>query len=146
MTLLFKPLIFLGKYLTGLFLALALIAGVIWALNRPRPQWETDAALARTAPLAELPQAQTVTAVPISQPELQRLIAEVYGVQTSRFLEQNLLWVTFSPGETEQQKKCQGIANMYALRNGMSYFRVECWAGNARLGQGTVMHGVLADP
>ena len=128
------------RLIGGVITVLALIIGAIW-LASIQPKSTNPVTTDYSGGLT-----QRAGTAPISQAEFQTDIARWYQVQTSRFIEPDLLHVTFGPGESEQQKKCQGIANMYALRNGMSYFRVECWAGNARLGQGTVMHGVLADP
>lgn len=81
----------------------------------------------------------------ISDDDLQRLIADVYKVETSRFINSDLLWITLPPG-TNVQKTCQAIANLWAHRSGKDFVRVESWSGNQRLGQGTVQFGQVRTP
>jgi len=88
---------------------------------------------------------QSSTTSRISQAELQRLIAEVYQVETSRFITRDLLWITLPTGAAVQ-KNCQAIANLWAHRSGLDYVRVESWRGTQRLGQGTVNYGQIRTP
>lgn len=81
----------------------------------------------------------------ISNAELQSLIADVYKVETSRFIQPDLLWITLPP-LADEQKTCQAIANVWASRSGRDYVRVECWRGSQRLGQGTVQFGQIRTP
>lgn len=130
----------------GIFFVGLIIVGMIWLITRPRPQWEIDAAAARTPSASYTPTPARVATAPISPKSFQTLIADLYQVETSRFIEPDLMWVTFGPGEYAIQKKCQAIANVWAIRNGADYFRVECWSGNIRLGQGTVVNGEIRTP
>jgi len=77
--------------------------------------------------------------------EFQTLIAEVYGVETSRFIQPDLLWITLPPG-SDIQSTCQAIANVWAHRSGLPWVRVESWRGTQRLGQGTVREGQIVRP
>jgi len=81
----------------------------------------------------------------ISDADLQTLIADVYHVETSRFITSDLLHITLPPG-SNVQKTCQAIANLWAHRSGKNFVRVESWRGNQRIGQGTVQFGQMRTP
>jgi len=81
----------------------------------------------------------------ISDADLQKLIADVYHVETSRFINSDLLHITL-PAGADAQKTCQAIANLWAHRSGKDFVRVESWSGNTRLGQGTVQFGQIRTP
>lgn len=133
------------RLLGGFLLLAALVVFVVWSQGRQTSQekWKADAAAARTAPLPDAP-SQWATP-PISQKELQILIADVYHVETSRFIQPDLMWITLPPG-ADVQKTCQAIANVWAHRSKLDYVRVESWIGNTRLGQGTVHYGRMITP
>lgn len=69
--------------------------------------------------------------------EFQTLIADVYRVETSRFIANDLLHVSFAPG-SDVQGNCQAIANLWAHQSGLPWVRVESWQGSQRLAQATV--------
>ena len=69
----------------------------------------------------------------------QTLIADVYGVETSRFIQSDILWITLPPG-SDLQATCQAIANVWAHQSRKAYVCVESWRGNQRLARATV-HG-----
>lgn len=71
--------------------------------------------------------------------EFQTLIADVYHVEKSRFIQPELLWVTLPPG-SDIQHTCQAIANVWAARSGLPWVRVESWQGSQRLAQATVQN------
>lgn len=122
---------FMFRYVAGVLCGLLLIAGIFWwALQPSKPRYRAPSPAAVSK---------------ISNEELQALIADVYHVQTSRFVQPDLMWITLPMGQ-EPQKTCQAIANLWAHRSGLDYVRVECWAGNTRLGQGTVMSGEIRTP
>lgn len=101
---------------------------------------QEPAATSEPAPARFTPRnAATAPAAPMSgitQAELQKLIADVYHVETSRFIQPDLLWVTL-PAGTDIQRTCQGIANVWSHRSGLPWVRVESWQGNQRLAQAT---------
>jgi hypothetical protein len=131
------------RLIGGLLLVILIIVGMIWLMTRPRPQWQIDAAAAH-APTPALP-SQTAQA-PITAPEFQALIADVYHVTSSQFVRPDLLHVTFKDNETGLRGKCQGIANLYSFRSGQPNIFVECWANGTRIGFGSVQNGALANP
>jgi len=119
------------RFIGGLIFAVLLIIGVVWIVAK-KPQRTYSA-----------PSSAAVSK--ISNSELQSIIADVYHVETSRFIQPDLLWITV-PAGANVQKTCQAIANLWAHRSGLDYVRVECWAGNTRLGQGTVQYGQMVNP
>lgn len=125
---LFKGLL---RFIGGLIFAVLLIIGVVWLVAK-KPERTYSA-----------PSGAAVSK--ISNSELQSIIADVYHVETSRFIQPDLMWITV-PAGVNAQKTCQAIANLWAHRSGLDYVRVECWAGNTRLGQGTVRHSQPITP
>jgi hypothetical protein len=127
------------------------IFGLAW-MARTRPtQEQGTAALRDSRPVRVAP--NVVAAVEasisasrrpsqagISNAELQSIIAEVYGVETSRFIQPNILWIT-APTSPDLQRTCEGIANLWAARSGLNYVCVESWQGNTRLARATVQNG-----
>lgn len=145
---------FLRLCLRVLVLACLGVAGIfaliVWlahsSANRPprAPVYVNAAAVAKIeADIAAQKRAGRPTG--ISNAELQTLIADVYHVETSRFIQPDLLWITLPPG-TDIQATCQAIANLWAHRSGLAYVRVESWSGTTRLGQGTVYGGNVVTP
>ena len=117
-------------------LAVVLIGGVGWGLwshwMKPASTPSSDYVAPRRASN-------------ISDADLQKLIADVYHVETSRFINSDLLHITL-PAGADAQKTCQAIANLWAHRSGKDFVRVESWSGNTRLGQGTVQFGQIRTP
>jgi len=88
------------------------------------------------------------TPVAINHAEFQQVIAEVYGVEQSRFIQPDILWITLPAGTPahELQSTCQAIANVWASRSRMDYVCVESWRGNTRLARATVHHQQMVTP
>lgn len=107
--------------------------------------WNGQPAAAQRHSLDGAPMINAAPESRISNAELQTLIADVYKVETSRFIQRDLLWITLPP-LADEQKTCQAIANVWASRSGLDYVRVECWRGEQRLGQGAVQHGQIRTP
>lgn len=117
-------------------LAVMLIGSVVWAMiSKPTPAQTPSHYHTLDAPRTS----------GLSNEELQRIIADVYKVETSRFIQNDLLWITL-PSSLNAQKTCQAIANLWASRSGLDYVRVECWSGDQRVGQGTVHFGQIRTP
>jgi hypothetical protein len=115
----------------GLLLTVGLIAGVAWMI-------------------AQTPQSTHSSPSPaavsrISNAELQSIIADVYHVETSRFIQPDILWITL-PSGSAVQKTCQAIANLWAHRSGLDYVSVESWSGGVRLAKATVQYGKFVTP
>ena len=136
------------RLIGGIFLVLLLVLGFIWFTNRPRPQWEIDAALARATQPGPTPTAVPSQWVspPMTQKELQALIVDFYHVESSQFIRPDLLNITFGPNERDPQGKCQAIANIWSFRSGLNDVMVESWSGKKRIGFGVVVNGNLRDP
>lgn len=111
----------LTKLLAGLLLVVGLFALLIYAGSRPPRESNFP-----TAPVSR-----------ISDAELEGLLRDVYQVDTSRFIQPDLLWVTFHPG-VDVQASCEAIARVWSHRSGLPWVRVESWLGSTRLAQATV--------
>lgn len=111
---------FLSKLLLGLVLVVGLFALLIYAGSRP-PR-DSDFPTGRVSH--------------ISDAELQALLRDVYHADTSRFIQPDLLWVTFHPG-VDVQSSCEAIARVWSHRSGLPWVRVESWRGSTRLAQAT---------
>lgn len=81
----------------------------------------------------------------ISNAELQGIIADVYHVETSRFIQPDILWIT-APSSPDLQRTCEGIANLWAARSGLNYVCVESWSGGTRLARAKVQNGSFIEP
>lgn len=111
---------FLSKLLLGLLLVVGLFALLIHAGTRPPRDSDFHA-----PPVSR-----------ISDAELQGILRDVYQVDTSRFIQPDLLWVTFPPG-VDVQASCDAIARVWSHRSGLPWVRVESWRGSTRLAQAT---------
>lgn len=112
---------FLTKLLLGLVLVVGLFALFLYAGSRPPRDADSHA-----TPISQ-----------ISEAELQGMLRDVYQVDTSRFIQPDLLWVTFHPG-VDVQASCEAIARVWSHRSGLPWVRVESWRGGTRLAQATV--------
>jgi len=118
----------LGVLLLGLLAVVGFFCLIAWmASHNPNA---THTALASNTPSK------------ISPAELQSIIADSYHVESSRFIEPDILWVTV-PNGTDPQRVCEGIANLWAHRSGWDYVCVESWVGNVRLARAKVQYGKL---
>jgi len=77
------------------------------------------------------------TSPAMSQPAFQAMIAEVYHVETSRFIQPDLLHVTLPP-DSDTQAICETLANLWSHHSSLPWIRVESWRGSQRLAQATV--------
>lgn len=138
------------EFLSKLALGFLLIAGVVWLIahqQRREPydwelqnqQYDQTAAQART---------DQQRATNISHAELQGIIADVYHVEQSRFIQPDILWITLPPGTPvhELQRTCQAIANVWAHRSGLDYVCVESWQGGTQLARATVQNQHFVTP
>jgi len=144
------------KTLRTACLILAFAAACVWGIHRLQSGGETvsappsairvDAAVAAKVESDLADQRMKALKVPDLTPAaLQELIRDVYGVESSRFIQPDLLWVTLPPG-ANVQATCQAIANIWAARSGKPWVRVESWRNNQRLAQATVSDGRPVTP
>lgn len=77
----------------------------------------------------------------MTQAAFQTMIADVYHVETSSFIQPDLIHFTLASG-VDPQPTCQAVANLWAHHSGLPWVRVESWKGNQRLAQATVKDGI----
>lgn len=137
---------YLKTLVKGLLLFALILGGCVFMIrqsNRAPYDWEIQNQQYDAS--ANQAKAEQQRAANKANAELQTLIADVYHVETSRFIQPDLLWITLPPG-SNIQATCQAIANLWAHRSGLAYVRVESWSGTTRLGQGTVYGGNVVTP
>lgn len=132
--------IFFKTLLKGLLLLAVIIGGCVWLISRKE---SGEAYLAAHGGGWSPPSRAAVSGIKPS--DLQALIADVYHVEQSRFIQPDILWVTL-PAGADVQKTCQAIANVWAHRSGLDYVCVESWNGSRRLARATVQHQHFVTP
>ena len=140
--------LFAWTLLKGLALVVLIAGGCVFILRqqtRAPYEWEVKNQARAEADRDAKLRASAGAVSGISNKELQRLIADVYHVETSNFVGNDLLHITLPPG-SDVQGTCQAIANVWAHRSGLPWVRVESWKGTQRLGQGTVRDGQMVRP
>jgi len=140
--------LFAWTLLKGVLLVTVIAGGCVFILQqqtRAPYDWEVKNHASAEADRDAKLRASAGAVSGLSNKELQSIIADVYHVETSNFIENDLLHITLPPG-ADIQSTCQAIANLWASRSGLPWVRVESWKGTQRLGQGTVRDGQMVRP
>lgn len=141
---------FLKSFARTLIVAVLIILAVVGIVARSHsvPQWEIDAAAARSHPIAD-DQSQAVTPLKAGaqQAEFIELIQDMYDVESAQFVRDDYLRVIFSPvADDEEQGTCQAIANIWYNRTWQPSVAVESWHGRTRTAFATVINGRMISP
>jgi len=134
------------KLLAGLGLVCGAVLALQW-LSQPK-QWEMDAATARAQAIAEY-QARPVAAWKPGpkHAEFIKIIRDVYDVESAAFVRDDYLQLIFAPAmDEDEQGTCQAIANLWYSKQLLPEIRVDCWHGQERTAQASVINGNMITP